>query len=131
MPTNVSDTRPATSSCFAPVKTTIPRSTMIILVVLVFTAFVMMINETTLAVALPSIMAQPNLCGHGPVVTHRFLAHHVRGAHHRLVGRPFQHQVVFIFATPFLAGTITAALAPSFGLLLMARVYLEQSAQEW
>ncbi|KIT91257.1 hypothetical protein QT22_00325, partial [Staphylococcus aureus] len=35
----------------------LPRSVVVVLSILLFTAFVMMLNETTLAVALPAMMA--------------------------------------------------------------------------
>ncbi len=98
---------------------------MIILVVLVFTAFVMMINETTLAVALPSIMAHFSISAATAqwLLTGFLLTTSVVLPITGWLVDRFNTRVVFIFATSaFLAGTITAALAPSFGLLLMARV---------
>ena len=48
-----------TSTKTNPDNTVIPRPVVLILAVLVFTAFVMMLNETTLAVALPVLFLPP------------------------------------------------------------------------
>ncbi|TJY63679.1 multidrug efflux MFS transporter [Arthrobacter sp. CAU 1506] len=103
----------------------IPGPAKIVLTVLVFTAFVMLLNETTLAVALPSIMADYSVT----VTTAQWL---ITGFMLTLavvmpttgwILERFTIRPVFIFAvSAFLVGTVLASLAPSFVLLLVARV---------
>lgn len=108
-----------------PIGDKIPRPVTIVLGVLMFTAFVMMLNETTLAVALPAIMADYAI----PASTAQWLLTGfmltmavVLPATGWMLDR-FATRAVFVFAAAtFLVGTVTAALAPSFAVLLGARV---------
>ena len=103
----------------------IPRPVIIVLSVLVFTAFVMMLNETTLAVALPSIMADYGIDANTAqwLLTGFMLTMAVVMPATGWVLERFTTRAVFIFATViFLVGTVIAALAPTFSLLLLARV---------
>ncbi|NLE73424.1 MAG: multidrug efflux MFS transporter [Actinobacteria bacterium] len=125
MSTNVSENQPATLTPPHADQTTIPRSAVIALVVLLFTAFVMMINETTLAVALPSIMAHFSISAATAqwLLTGFLLTTSVVLPTTGWLIDRFNTRAVFIFATSaFLIGTVMAALAPSFTLLLLARV---------
>lgn len=103
----------------------IPRQVKIVLGVLVFTAFVMMLNETTLAVALPAIMADYAISAATAqwLLTGFMLTMAVVLPATGWMLDRFSTRAVFVFATTvFLVGTVTAALAPSFALLLGARV---------
>ena len=103
----------------------IPGSVKTILAVLVFTAFVMMLNETTVAVALPSIMADYSISattGQWLLTGFMLTMAVVLPATGWMLER-FTTRSVFLFATGvFLVGTVTAALAPSFAVMLLARV---------
>lgn len=104
---------------------TIPRPVKIVLAVLVFAAFVMMLNETTLAVALPAIMAEYSIEATTAqwLLTGFMLTMAVMMPMTGWIIERFGTRAVFIFAiTAFLVGTVLAALAPSFPVLLMARV---------
>ncbi len=104
---------------------TIPGSVKMVLAVLVITSFVMMLNETTVAVALPSIMADYSISATtGQWLLTGFLLTMavVLPATGWMLER-FTTRTVFLFATlTFLAGTVVAALAPSFAVLMLARV---------
>lgn len=103
----------------------IPKNVVIILAVLVFTAFVMMLNETTLAVALPSIMADFGIEANTAqwLLTGFMLTMAVVLPATGWMLERFTTRNVFIFATVvFLIGTVTAALAPTFAIMLAARV---------
>ncbi len=118
MATNISQTEPAGRALSTHIeRAAMPCSAVIALVVLLFTAFVKMINETTLAVALPSIMAHFSILGgHRPVVADRLPANHIRSvAHHGLAHQPLQYPggLRLRAASAFLIGTVMAALAPS------------------
>jgi DHA2 family lincomycin resistance protein-like MFS transporter len=98
---------------------------MIVLAVLLFTAFVMMVNETTLAVALPSLMAHFSVSAATAqwLLTGFLLTTSVVLPTTGWLIDRFKTRAVFIFATAaFLVGTVIAALAPSFVVLLVARV---------
>ena len=103
----------------------LPRSVVAVLSILLFTAFVMMLNETTLAVALPAMMADYGIT----VATAQWLLTGfmltlavVMPTTGWMLDR-FSTRSVFIFAViAFLIGTVIAALAPSFAILLAARV---------
>lgn len=103
----------------------LPRDVVVVLSILLFTAFVMMLNETTLAVALPAMMADYSITAAtaqwlltGFMLTLAI----VMPTTGWILGR-FRTRSVFIFAVvAFLIGTIVAALAPSFIVLLAARV---------
>ncbi|BAU96827.1 major facilitator superfamily permease [Corynebacterium suranareeae] len=114
-----------TSSNPTPESVGIPRNVVIILAVLVFTAFVMMLNETTLAVALPSIMADFDIEANTAqwLLTGFMLTMAVVLPATGWMLERFTTRSVFIFATViFLIGTVTAALAPTFAIMLAARV---------
>ena len=103
----------------------IPGPVRIVLSVLVSTAFVMMLNETTLAVALPSIMADYAISAATAqwLLTGFMLTMAVVLPATGWLLERFTTRAVFVFATAaFLVGTVMAALAPSFALLLVARV---------
>lgn len=106
-------------------ETTIPGPVKTILAVLVFSAFVMMLNETTLAVALPAMMADYSIEAATAqwLLTGFMLTMAVVMPATGWVLERFSTRSVFLFAIViFLIGTVIAALAPSFELLLVARV---------
>ncbi len=103
----------------------IPKPVVMILAVLVFTAFVMMLNETTLAVALPAIMADYSIEANTAqwLLTGFMLTMAVVLPATGWILERYTTRMVFIFATIiFLIGTVIAALAPTFPILLGARV---------
>ena len=103
----------------------IPKPVVLILAVLVFTAFVMMLNETTLAVALPAIMADYSIDANTAqwLLTGFMLTMAVVLPATGWMLERFTTRSVFIFATAiFLAGTVIAAVAPTFPIMLGARV---------
>lgn len=104
---------------------TIPRPVKIVLAVLVFAAFVMMLNETALAVALPAIMAEYGIEATTAqwLLTGFMLTMAVMMPMTGWIIERFSTRAVFVFAiAAFLLGTVVAALAPSFIVLLIARV---------
>ncbi|BAC19200.1 drug resistance MFS transporter, drug:H+ antiporter-2 family [Corynebacterium efficiens YS-314] len=114
-----------TSTKTNPDNTVIPRPVVLILAVLVFTAFVMMLNETTLAVALPAIMADYSIEANTAqwLLTGFMLTMAVVLPATGWILERFTTRQVFIFATAvFLLGTVIAALAPTFPIMLGARV---------
>lgn len=114
-----------TSTKTNPDNTVIPRPVVLILAVLVFTAFVMMLNETTLAVALPAIMADYSIDANTAqwLLTGFMLTMAVVLPATGWILERFTTRQVFIFATAvFLLGTVIAALAPTFPIMLGARV---------
>lgn len=103
----------------------IPAPVKVMLAVLVSTAFVMMLNETTVAVALPAIMDDFSiLASTGQwLLTGFLLTMAVVLPATGWVLERFTTRSVFLFATiVFLLGTIAAALAPTFLVMLIARV---------
>lgn len=121
--------QPPTSASPAPSDTRrelgIPGSVKTVLAVLVTTAFVMMLNETTVAVALPSIMADFSISAATAqwLLTGFMLTMAVVLPTTGWMLERFTTRSVFIFATVvFLIGTVLAALAPSFAVMLLARV---------
>ena len=103
----------------------LPRSVVIVLSILLFTAFVMILNETTLAVALPAMMADYDITAATAqwLLTGFMLTLAVVMPTTGWLLDRFSTRGVFIFAViAFLTGTVTAALAPSFVILLAARV---------
>ncbi len=103
----------------------LPRQVVVVLSILLFTAFVMMLNETTLAVALPAMMADYNITAATAqwLLTGFMLTLAVVMPTTGWMLDRFSTRSVFIFAiAAFLIGTIIAALAPSFVVLLAARV---------
>lgn len=103
----------------------IPKPVVLILAVLVFTAFVMMLNETTLAVALPAIMSDYSIDANTAqwLLTGFMLTMAVVLPATGWMLERFTTRSVFIFATAiFLVGTVIAAVAPTFAIMLGARV---------
>lgn len=99
--------------------------TVFVLVVLVLTAFIMMVNETTLAVALPFIMADFSITAAtaqwlltGVMLTMSIVLPTTGWMLDRFTTR----QVYGVSITSFLLGTIVAALSPSFAVMLGGRV---------
>ncbi|PWW42959.1 MDR family MFS transporter [Melaminivora alkalimesophila] len=114
-----------TSTQTNPDNTVIPKPVVLILAVLVFTAFVMMLNETTLAVALPAIMADYSIEANTAqwLLTGFMLTMAVVLPATGWILERFSTRTVFLFATAiFLVGTVIAALAPTFPVMLGARV---------
>lgn len=105
--------------------TAIPAQVKTVLAVLVTTAFVMMLNETTVAVALPSIMADFDIsAATGQWLLTGFLLTMavILPATGWMLER-FTTRAVFIAATSiFLLGTVLAATAPIFAVMLLARI---------
>src|SRR5699024_715269 len=103
----------------------LPRSVVVILSILLFTAFVMLLNETTLAVALPAMMDDYSISAATAqwLLTGFMLTLAVVMPTTGWILDRFDTRSVFLFAVvAFLIGTIIAALAPSFVVLLAARV---------
>lgn len=103
----------------------IPRPVLMVLIVLTFTAFVMMLNETTLAVALPAMMAEYSITAATAqwLLTGFMLTMAVVLPATGWMLERFRTRSVFVFAAAaFLIGTVVAALAPSFPVLLLGRV---------
>lgn len=103
----------------------IPGSVIVVLVVLVFAAMMMFLNETILSVALPAIMADFGIetdkaqwFTTGFMLTMAIVIPTTGYLLQRLSTR-----TIFVLAlSSFLAGTVVAALAPAFGVLLVGRV---------
>ena len=103
----------------------LPSSVKAILSILLFAAFVMMLNETTLSVALPAMMDDYSITAATAQwqLTGFMLTLAVVMPTTGWMLERFSTRSVFIFAVvAFLIGTIIAALAPSFPVLLAARV---------
>lgn len=103
----------------------VPRSVIGILAVLVLTAFVMMLNETTLSVAMLSIMADFAISAATAqwLMTGFMLTMAVVLPTTGWLLQRFSTRNVFTAAVvSFLVGTLVAAIAPSFSLLLAGRV---------
>ncbi len=106
-------------------KTRLPEGVLPLLLVLVITAFFMMINETSISVALPHIMEDFSVTAStaqwlltGVMLTMAILM----PATGWILDR-FSTRAVFLFAVgSFFAGTVVAAIAPSFGVILTGRV---------
>src|SRR5690625_2963329 len=103
----------------------LPRSVKAILLILLFAALVMILTGTTLSVALPAMMADYAITA----ATAQWLLPGFLLTLAVLMPTPgwmlerFSTRSVFLFAVAaFLIGTIIAALAPSFPVLLAARV---------
>lgn len=103
----------------------LPREVIIVLAILVVSAMIMILNETILSVALPSIMEDFQV----PETTAQWLTTGfmltmavVIPTTGYLLDR-FSTKAIFITALSFFAiGTLTAALAPTFAVLLLARI---------
>jgi DHA2 family lincomycin resistance protein-like MFS transporter len=103
----------------------LPRSVKAVLSILLFAAFVMLLNETTLSVALPAMMADYSISAATAqwLLTGFMLTLAVVMPTTGWMLERFRTRSVFVFAVvAFLLGTIVAALAPSFSILLFARV---------
>lgn len=103
----------------------LPRSVKTVLLILLFAALVMILNETTLSVALPAMMADYSITAATAqwLLTGFMLTLAVVMPTTGWMLERFSTRAVFIFAVvAFLIGTIIAALAPSFPVLLAARV---------
>ncbi|MEM5986477.1 MDR family MFS transporter [Corynebacterium hesseae] len=103
----------------------IPSKVVINLSILVLGAMVMILNETSLSVALPAIMADYGI----PATSAQWLLTGfmltmavVIPTTGFLLERLTTRQIFFASAGFFLAGTVVAALAPSFVALLLGRV---------
>lgn len=124
MSQNPAEQPSATPAQFA-AATTVPRDVKIILAVLVFMSFVMMLNETSLTVALPAIMADYLISAATAqwLLTGFMLTMAIVMPATGWVLDRFTTRSVFLFASiTFLAGTVIAAIAPLFSVLLVARV---------
>lgn len=100
-------------------------NTALVIGVLVFTAFVMMLNETTLAVALPSIMRDFEVSAATAqwLLTGFMLTMAVIMPTTGWMLDRFSARGVFLTAlTSFLIGTVVAAVSPTFAVMLGARV---------
>lgn len=104
---------------------TIPAQVKIALVVLVFSAMVMILNETILSVALPSIMVDFDV----PATTAQWLTTGFMLTMAIVIPttgfllQRFTTRAIFLAAQAvFLAGTLVAAIAPAFPILLVGRV---------
>lgn len=103
----------------------IPGPVKAVLAVLVFTAFVMMLNETALSVALPAMMADYGITAATAqwLLTGFMLTMAVVLPTTGWLLERFTTRSVFLFAAAaFLVGTVIAALAPTFTVLLIARI---------
>lgn len=103
----------------------VPRSVVTVLAVLVFTAFVMMLNETTLSVAMLSIMADYSISASVAqwLMTGFMLTMAVVLPTTGWLLQRFSTRTVYTFAVvSFLIGTFVSAVSPSFGWLLSGRV---------
>lgn len=102
-----------------------PRPVVIVLAVLVFTAFVMLLNETTLVIALPAMMEDFTITADIAqwLLTGFMLTMAVVLPATGWILERFSTRAVFAFASAaFLAGAIVAAIAPTFEILLIGRV---------
>lgn len=108
-----------------PPKDRLTGTDILVIVVLVATAFVMMLNETSLSVALPSIMATFDVTAAtaqwlltGVMLTMAIILPTTGWMLDRFTTRQ-----VYLFAVGiFIVGTILAAVSPTFSVLLLARV---------
>ncbi|TAP25933.1 MULTISPECIES: DHA2 family efflux MFS transporter permease subunit [Micrococcaceae] len=96
-----------------------------IIAALALAAFMMILNETVLTVALPGIMADMNItAATGQWLTTGFLlTMSVVIPTTGFLLQRFNHRSLFMFAIiSFLVGTVIAVIAPSFAFLLLARI---------
>ncbi|NLA56083.1 MAG: multidrug efflux MFS transporter, partial [Corynebacterium humireducens] len=105
--------------------TALPAEVKVILTVLVGSALVMFLNETILSVALPSIMEDFQI----PATTAQWLTTGfmltmavVIPATGWVLQRFTTRQVFLAAVSSFLVGTVVAAWAPTFGVLLTGRI---------
>lgn len=105
--------------------TKMSRNAITALTVLVITAFVMMINETSVSVALPSIMEEFSITAAtaqwlltGVLLTMAI----IMPATGWMLDR-FSTRSIYLFAVGiFLVGTVLAAMSPVFGVMLLGRI---------
>lgn len=125
MPMQPADSAATPSNPIETRRDAIPGSVKTILAVLVSTAFVMMLNETTVAVALPSIMVDYSISATTAqwLLTGFLLTMAVVLPITGWMLDRFTTRSVFMFATiAFLLGTVMAAVAPIFIMMLLARI---------
>ncbi|WP_394281156.1 MDR family MFS transporter [Corynebacterium sp.] len=99
--------------------------TIMIIAVLVGTTFVMMLNETALAVALPNIMAEFAISAGTAqwLLTGVMLTMAIMMPMTGWILDRFSTRKVYFFAVAFfLAGSVVAAISPSFEVMLLGRV---------
>lgn len=116
---------PQINNSAAPAPQKLPREVVIVLSILVISAMIMILNETILSVALPSIMVDFQV----PETTAQWLTTGfmltmavVIPTTGFLLDR-FTTKTIFVTALLFFTvGTLTAALAPTFTILLVARI---------
>lgn len=104
---------------------TLPKGTGMTLAVLVLGAMIMILNETSLSVALPAIMADFGI----PATSAQWLTTGfmltmavVIPATGYLLERLRTRQIFLFAVVAFLVGTVVAAMAPVFPLLLLGRI---------
>lgn len=105
--------------------TTMSRDAIVVLAVLVFTAFLMLVNETTLSVALPTIMADFDVTAATAqwLLTGVMLTMAIMMPTTGWILDRFTTRQVYLFAVlAFLAGTVVAAVSPTFAVMLIGRV---------
>lgn len=103
----------------------LPRQVKIAIALPILAAFVMILNETVMSVALPRLMSEFSVTAATAqwLATGYMLTMAVVIPTTGLILQRFTTRAVFIAATSlFAAGTLLAALAPVFGVLLVARV---------
>ncbi len=104
---------------------TMSRDVIVVLAILVFTAFIMLVNETTLSVALPSIMADFDVTAATAqwLLTGVMLTMAIMMPATGWILDRFTTRQVYLFAVViFLAGTVVAAISPTFTVMLLGRV---------
>ena len=97
-----------------------------VLVVLVLTSFVMMINETSLSVALPHIMAEFDVTAATAqwLLTGVMLTMAIMMPTTGWILDRFTTRAVYLFAViVFFIGTVLAAVSPAFWVMLLGRVF--------
>ena len=103
----------------------LPPQTKVVLGLLLVAAFVMILNETVMSVAIPSLMDEFTVTAATAqwLTTGFFLTMAVVIPTTGFILRRFSTRAVFIAAMSlFAAGTLLAAVAPVFGVLIAARV---------
>ncbi|SDG57186.1 DHA2 family efflux MFS transporter permease subunit [Microbacterium sp. 77mftsu3.1] len=119
----LSDSRPDTAP--SPTISAAPAKTGPVIALLVVAAFVVILNETIMGVALPSLMVDLDItAATAQWLTTGFLLTMavVIPLTGTLLARFTVRQVFFTAMTLFAIGTLIAALAPGFGMLLVGRI---------
>lgn len=109
----------------SPSSTKISRDVVLIISVLLFTAFVMLLNETTLSVALPAIMESFDITAATAqwLLTGFMLTMAIVMPTTGWLLERFATRTVFLTAVVFfLVGTVIAAISPTFLVMVVARV---------